>query len=89
VQSVRFALCRYGEDVNLCLEQFRDENASGNFVVCPIFSHGLPPRRALSTPASMRAALATVTLESGSALEQQWREVCEALGVSMTRRQAA
>jgi hypothetical protein len=69
--DVRFCLCRYGEDVNLCLETFWAEVPSSNFTVVPVFAHGLPPRRALSTKRSILAALETIMPEPGSAVEQR------------------
>jgi len=84
--DVRFCLCRFGEAIELCLDTFWQEQPSGNFTVCPIFSHGLPPRLALSTAQSVSAALQVVDLEPGSALEKQWREVANHLGVAWPKR---
>jgi hypothetical protein len=78
--DIRFCLARHGEDATLVIERFWDEQPSSGFTVVPLFAHGLPPRRALSTRASIEAALQSVTLEPGSKLEQQWREVADALG---------
>jgi hypothetical protein len=80
VADVRFCLARHGEDPSLVLEKFWDEQPSSGFTVVPLFSYGLPPRRALSTAQSIEAALASVTLEPGSMLEKQWREVADGLG---------
>jgi hypothetical protein len=80
--DVRFCLARHGEDAGLVLARFWDEQPSSGFTVVPLFAHGLPPRRALSTRASIEAALASVSLEPGSMLEKQWREVADGLGVS-------
>jgi hypothetical protein len=79
--DVRFCLARHGEDASLVIEQFWDEQPSSGFTVVPLFAHGLPPRRALSTRQSIEAALASVSLEPGSALEMQWIEVATGLGV--------
>ena len=79
--DVRFCLARHGEDASLVVERFWDEQPSSGFTVVPLFAHGLPPRRALSTRASIEAALASVSLEPGSALEMQWKEVADGLGV--------
>jgi hypothetical protein len=84
--DVRFCLCRYGEDVNLCLETFWQEQPSGGFTICPVFGHGLPPRLALTTARSLAAALQVIDLEPGSALEMQWREVADRLHVSWPKR---
>ena len=81
LEDVRFCLARHGEDATLVIEQFWAEQPAHGFVVAPIFAHGLPPRRALSTRASIEAALASVSLEPGSALEMQWKEVADGLGV--------
>jgi hypothetical protein len=79
--DVRFCLARHGEDASLVIERFWDEQPSSGFTVVPLFAHGLPPRRALSTAQSIAAALESVTLEPGSRLEQQWKEVADGLGV--------
>jgi hypothetical protein len=68
--------------VNLCLETFWEEQPSANFTVVPIFSHGLPPRRALSTRQSILSALETIMPEPGSQMEQRWKELCRELGVA-------
>lgn len=68
------------------LQKFWEERPSGNFTVVPIFAHGLPPRRKLCTQRSLVAALQTVTLEPGSRVEQQWKEVADALHVSWPKR---
>ena len=81
LEDLRFCLARHGEDATLVIEQFWAEQPAHGFVVAPIFAHGLPPRRALSTRASIEAALASVSLEPGSALEMQWKEVADGLGV--------
>jgi hypothetical protein len=82
LSDVRLCLARFGEDVELVLAKFWEEVPSSNFTVVPIFSHGLPPRRALSTPRSILAALETITPEPGSAMEQRWKELCRDLGVA-------
>jgi len=87
--DVRFCLCRFGEDVNLCLETFWQEQPSGNYTVCPVFSHGLPPRLPLSTARSISSALSTISLEHGSALEKQWAEIASRLGVDWKQFQKA
>ena len=79
--DVRFCLARHGEDASLVVERFWDEQPSSGFTVVPLFAHGLPPRRPLSTAKSIAAALESVTLEPGSKLEQQWKEVADGLGV--------
>jgi hypothetical protein len=81
IADVRFALARFGEDVELVLARFWDEVPSSNFTVCPVFSHGLPPRRALSTKRSVLAALETITPEPGSQMELRWKELARDLGV--------
>jgi hypothetical protein len=81
IPGCRFALARFGEDANLVLQQFWDEQPGGNFVVVPVFAHGLPPRLPLSTARSIAAALEVVDLEPGSELERQWKEVCDLLKV--------
>jgi hypothetical protein len=86
VSGCRFALARFGEDVNRVLEQFWEEQPSGNFVVVPVFSHGLPPRLPLSTARSIAAALQVIDLEPGSALEARWKEVADRLHVSWPKR---
>jgi hypothetical protein len=86
VSGCRFALGRFGEDVNLVLEQFWAEQPAGNFVVVPVFAHGLPPRFPLSTARSIAAALQVIDLEPGSALEARWREVADRLNVSWPKR---
>ena len=78
--DVRFALARHGEDAALVVERFWEEQPSSGFTVVPLFAHGLPPRRALSTRKSIEAALASVSLEPGSMSEKQWREVADAVG---------
>ena len=85
VPGCRFALCRYGEDPGLCVEQFWDEHQSADFQVVLLWSHGLPPRRALSTPRSILAALETIMPEPGSAVEQRWKELCRDLGVAFPK----
>ena len=85
VQGCRFCLARFGEDVGRVLEKFWDEQPSGDFVVVPVFAHGLPPRLPLSTPRSIAAALQVISLEPGSALEKRWREVADHLGVAWPR----
>jgi hypothetical protein len=79
--DVRFALARHGEDAGLVVERFWQEQPSSGYTIVPIFSYGLPPRRPLSTAQSIAAALESVTLEPGSKLEQQWKEVADGLGV--------
>ena len=86
VQSCRFALARFGEDAEKVLEQFWDEQPGGNFQVVPVFAHGLPPRFPLCTARSIAAALQVVSFEPGSALEKQWREIAERLGVAWPQR---
>src|SRR5262245_59733290 len=86
VQGCRFALARYGEDAGLVLEQFWNEQPGGNFVVVPVFAHGLPPWLPLSTARSIAAALQVVSLEPGSALAMRWREVADHLGVAWPER---
>ena len=86
IADVRFCLARFGEDVNLVLARFWDEVRSSGFTVVPVFSHGLPPRRALSTRRSIAAALETITLEPGSQMEMRWKEVACDLGVAWPRR---
>jgi hypothetical protein len=86
VSGCRFALARFGEDVNLVLEKFWEEQTSSNFVVVPVFAHGLPPRLPLSTARSIAAALQIVDLEPGSALEARWKEVADRLHVSWPKR---
>src|SRR6516225_4651752 len=81
IADVRFCLCRYGEDVNLCLETFWQEQPASGFTVCPVFGHGLPPRIPLTSQRSLAAALEVIDLERGSALEQQWKEVADRLQV--------
>jgi hypothetical protein len=81
VADVRFCLCRYGECVNKVLERFWQEQPSSGFTVCPIFSHGLPPGKALSTARSIAAALQVIELEPGNALTDRWRELARDLGV--------
>jgi hypothetical protein len=78
--DVRFALARHGEDASLVVERFWQEQPSSGYTIVPLFAHGLPPRRALSTRQSIEAALASVSLEPGSMLEKQWREVADGLG---------
>ena len=82
LSDVRFALARFGEDVDLVLARFWEEVLSSNFTVCPVFAHGLPPRRALTSKRSILAALETLAPEPGSALEKQWKEVAKQLGVA-------
>jgi hypothetical protein len=86
VPGCRFALCRYGEDPALCLNQFWDEQASADFQVVLLWSHGLPPRLPLTTARSLSAALQVISLEPGSALEMQWKEVADRLNVSWPKR---
>jgi hypothetical protein len=78
--DVRFCLARHGEDASLVIERFWEEQPSSGFTVVPLFAHGLPPRRQLSTAKSITAALESVSLEPGSMLEKQWREVADGLG---------
>jgi hypothetical protein len=79
--DVRFCLCRFGEDVNLCIEAFWSEQPSSNYTICPVFAHGLPPRLPLTTQRSLSAALEVIDLERGSALTKQWKEVCDRMKV--------
>jgi hypothetical protein len=82
LSDVRLCLARFGEDVELVLGRFWDEVPSASFTVVPIFSHGLPPRRALSTKRSILDALETLPPESGSEMEKRWKELCRDLGVA-------
>jgi hypothetical protein len=84
--DVRFCLARHGEDAGLVISKFWEEQPTSGFTVVPLFAHGLPPRRPLSTRASIEAALASVSLEPGSALEMQWKEVADGLGVPWPKR---
>jgi hypothetical protein len=81
IPGCRFALCRYGEDPQLCLDQFWGEQASGDFQVVLLWSHGLCPRLPLTSQRSLAVALEVVSLERGSALEKQFKELCDRLNV--------
>ena len=59
--DVRFCLARHGEDASAVISRFWEEQPSSGFTVVPLFAHGLPPRRQLSTRQSIEAALASVS----------------------------
>jgi hypothetical protein len=60
VPNVRFCLARVGEDPDLVIKVFHEEHAQADFLVIPLFAHGLPPRRGLTTKRSLAAALQSV-----------------------------
>jgi hypothetical protein len=59
----RLLMARIGEDADKVVQAFWKEWPSGDFVVAPLFFHGLPPRRHLCTARSVSAALQTIELE--------------------------
>jgi hypothetical protein len=81
LSDVRFALARWGESAEKVLQQFWSEQ-SGGFTVAIVWSHGLPPRRALSSKRSILDALEALPPESGGEMEQRWQELCRDLGIS-------
>ena len=83
--DVRIILCRFGEDPQKAIDQFWKEN-HGSFAVIPLFAYGNPPRKELCSRTSLAAALQTVTFDTGSATERQWKEAAEALHVAWPKR---
>jgi hypothetical protein len=79
--DARFILGMVGEDEELLVQKFWKEEGKGDFLVIPVFAYGRPPRRHLCSPQSLRDALRTVRIEPNSAMEQQWKEVCDYHGV--------
>jgi hypothetical protein len=82
----RLLMARVGEDAERVVQAFWKEWPSRDFVIAPIFFHGLPPRRHLCTARSLSAALQTIQLKPGSVMEQRWKELAEQFNVAWPKR---
>jgi hypothetical protein len=77
-----FALAYFGEDMQKVVDQFwRETSTNVDIVVIPVFAFGSPPRRQLTTPESLAAALETIHLQPGNALTMRYQELARDLGV--------
>jgi hypothetical protein len=86
IPHVRFCLAHHGEDPDRVIEVFFQEHKQADFLLVPLFAHGMAPRIELSTPRSLLAGLATVHLEPNGAIAKQWRVACEYHGVNWPKR---
>jgi hypothetical protein len=85
--TVRFILCRHGEDPAKAIAQFWHEyEGAADFTIVPLFSFGGIPRAALCTPQSLASALQSVTLEPNGRVEQAWKRLADDLCVAWPRR---
>jgi hypothetical protein len=83
--DVRLAVARLGEDMSKVVAQFWEEHPNVGFAIAPIVPHGLLP---LCSMASLTAALAVTSFETGSTTEKKWREACEYYGVKWPSKRA-
>jgi hypothetical protein len=84
VPNVRFCLAHYGEDTAKVIEHFwKERPAAGNFVVVPVFAHGLPPRMGFCTKESLEAALHPLPFDPNDSIGVQWMQMLRHFGISI------